>query len=354
MERIFAEGCEAMAEAAIRAGCRFFAGYPITPQTEFPEYMSRRMPEVGGTFIQAESELAAINMVYGAASTGTYAMTSSSSLGISLKTEGMSYLAASHIPAVIMSVQRGGPGIGNITASQSDYWQSVKAPGNGGHKCMVFTPATLQECVDVMPLAFQKSQRDRNPVIILIDGCIANIREAVTLPEMRPKPDIGANNWCLSGNKGRMPRALIPCSVPDPDAVANWFVCMQERWQENDVLVSEIDCEDADVIVTGYGTAGRICITAIKELSTSAFKLGLIRPITANPFPIESYRKLNPEKTKLIIDVEMAKPAQMVDDVRLSLDGKIPTETLEIPGGVIPTDEDVIEGIAAIIKRRFG
>lgn len=344
------EGCEAIAEAAVRVGCRFFAGYPITPQTEVPEYMSRRMPEVGGVFLQGESEIAAINMVYGAAATGTYAMTSSSSTGIALKTECISYLAAAHIPAVILNFQRGGPGIGNITASQSDYWQCVKGPGSGGHRCMVFSPSTLQECVDIMGTAFERSQRDRNPVIILLDGCIGNIREAVELPDMRPAPDIDASDWCLSGCEGRSPRQLLPYFRPDPKTCAEQACAMYERWQKEDVLVFEEALADAEVVLTSYGTAGRIVNSCARRLRDTGLRVGIIRPLTLNPFPAASFSGLDPAAVKLVIDVEMTKPAQMAEDVRLALNGRIPVKSLEIPSGVLPTDEDIYEGISAILQ----
>lgn len=350
MDFEFLEGCEAIAEAAVRAGCRFFAGYPITPQTEVPEYMSRRMPEVGGIFLQGESEIAAINMVYGAGASGVYAMTSSSSIGIALKTEGISYLAAARIPAVILNFQRGGPGIGNITASQSDYWQCVKGPGSGGHRCMVFSPSTIQECVDIMGMAFEKAFRDRNPVFVLLDGSIGNIREPVKLPDMKPVPDKDAFDWCLSGCEGRAPRQLLPILPEDPSKFAEHATEMYARWQKEDVLVAEDLPDDAEVIVTAYGTAGRIAGACVKRQRKEGLKIGMIRPLTVSPFPIASFRKLDASSTRLIIDVEMAKPAQMVEDVRLAVNGRIRVEALEIPGGIIPTDEDVYEGITGIIK----
>lgn len=353
MEHVFMKGCEAISEAAIRAGCRFFSGYPITPQNEVPEYMSRRLPEVGGTFVQGESELAAVNMVYGAAATGTYAMTSSSSPGISLKTEGISYLASSHIPAVIMNVQRAGPGIGRITAAQSDYFQAVKAPGHGGFRCIVYTPATLQESVDVMYMAFQKAWRDRNPVIVLIDGCLGAIMEAVDLPEMKPLPNRDDMDWALSGCRDRNHRLLAPITYDIP-AYNEQMTAVYQAWQKNDVMVEESYLEDAEIVLTGYGTAARIAKSVMTALRRQGHRIGMIRPITVSPFPAQSFEKLVPGETKLVINIEMTMPAQMVEDVRLSLNGRIPVETVEIPGGIVPTDDDILEGVLAAMERGKG
>lgn len=354
MEREFMKGCEAIAEAAVRAGCRFFAGYPITPQNEVPEYFSWRLPEVGGSFVQAESEVAAINMVYGAASTGTLAMTSSSSPGISLKTEGISYLAAARIPALIMNVQRGGPGIGTISAAQSDYFQAVKAPGHGGFRCMVFSPATVQETVDLIPMAFEKSQRDRNPAIMLVDGCIGAVMEPVVLPEMKELDAERDKGWELTGCSGRESRCLIPY-VATMDQVAERSrsrVEMYERWDREDALSEELYLEDAEIVLTAYGTAARVAKSVVKALREKEIKAGIIRPITVSPFPREPYRKIGDGPAKLLIDIEMTQPGQMLEDVLIAAENRVPAAFLGYPSGVVPTDSDMLEDIERIIKGR--
>ncbi len=353
-QREFMKGCEAIAEAAVRSGCRFFAGYPITPQNEVPEYFSWRLPQVGGSFVQAESEVAAINMVYGAASTGTLAMTSSSSPGISLKTEGISYLAAARIPAVIMNVQRGGPGIGTISAAQSDYFQAVKAPGHGGFNCMVFSPATVQETVDLIPVAFEKSQRDRNPVLMLIDGCIGAIMEPVVLPEMRELEDQRDKGWELTGCRGREGRCLKPyvLNMEEVEIRSQERTKMYEKWEKEDTLVEEFGLQDAEIVLTGYGTAARIAKSVVKKLREKGKKAGMIRPVTVSPFPKASFRKLSGGPAKLVIDIEMTDPGQMLDDVRIAAEGSVPVEFLGYASGIVPTDSSMLQRVEAILERR--
>lgn len=352
-KRTFMSGCEAIAEAAIRSGCRFFAGYPITPQNEIPEYFSRRMPEVGGTFVQGESEIASINMVYGAAAVGVRAMTSSSGPGISLKAEGISYLAAAQLPAVIVNAMRGGPGIGSIKAAQSDYLLATKAPGFGGFPMMVFAPATIQEAIDIMPMAFDKAERDRNPVMIIVDGCIANIMEPVKLPEMMEIKD-SDNGWRLSGNAGREGRRITPFLPGDVEAKEKLnisYVSMLERWQNEDVMVEEINLDDAEYVLTAYGTCARMCKSVMQRLRKEGFKVGMIRPITVSPFPKAAYKKLNPAQVKMVVDVEMSIPGQMIEDVQLNIDRSIPVEFFGRTGGVIPTDNDIYNAVIEIFKR---
>lgn len=351
MDRKFMKGCEAIAEAGIRAGCRFFAGYPITPQNEIPEYMSRALPKVGGTFVQGESEIASINMVYGAASTGVLAMTSSSSPGISLKSEGISYLAGARLPAVIVSVMRGGPGIGTIQPAQTDYLQAAKCSGHGGFRTITFAPGTLQEAVDLTYKAFEYAQRDRNPVIVAPDGFIGAIMEPVDLPEPKETPATPA--WATVGCGTRSHINVIASGhILEKDQMTFNQACaeMYERWAKEDVMVEEYQVEDAEYVFAAYGTSGRICKSCVDELREKGIKAGLIRPITISPFPYESFRKLDPARVKAIIDVEMSIPAQMVDDINLGINGAIPVEKVLTSGGIIIPTKAVMEKVMNLVK----
>lgn len=352
-EKVLMKGCEAVAEAAVRAGCRFFSGYPITPQNEVPEYLSWRLPEVGGVYVQGESEIAAISMVYGAASTGTRAMTSSSSPGISLKTEGISYLASTDLPCVILNFMRGGPGIGTIQASQSDYFQAVKAPGHGGHHCLVYVPYSVQETVDTVRKAFDKSQEYRTPVIILVDGVIGAVMEPVALPEMlEPDPDEG-KDWALTGNEGRTGRDIRPFAHTIPGVVQDRIDArnMYERWAETEAEHEEYMLEDAEYVIAAYGSSARIAKSTIRELREQGVKIGLIRPITAFPFPNEPFRKLNTEKVKKVITVEMTDPPQFAEDVALAVNGRVPIESVCVTGGIVPTLEDITALVEQHVER---
>lgn len=350
-ERVLMKGCEAIAEAAVRAGCRFFSGYPITPQNEVPEYLSWRLPEVGGVYVQGESEVAAINMIYGAASTGTRAMTSSSSPGISLKTEGISYIASTNLPAVILNFQRGGPGIGTIQASQSDYFQAVKAPGHGGHRCLVYTPYTVQETVEIIKTAFDKSQEYRTPVIVLIDGVIGSVIEPVTLPEMvEPDPDEG-KSWRLDGNEGREGRDIRPFAHSIPGVVTDRLDAakMYKLWEEKEARYEEMYVEDAEYVLVAYGSAARLALSTIYDLRAEGCKIGMIRPITAYPFPKAPFDALDASKVKKVISVEMTLPAQLGEDVALVLNGRIPVEQVCFTGGVVPAYEDITMRVKSVI-----
>jgi 2-oxoglutarate ferredoxin oxidoreductase subunit alpha len=294
MEKLFMKGNEAVAEAAVRAGCKFFAGYPITPQNEIPEYMSRRLPETGGVFVQGESEVASINMLFGASSTGARVMTSSSGLGISLKTEGVSYMAAARLPAVIVNVSRGGPGIGSIQPAQQDYLQATKAMGSGGHRLMVFAPSTVQEAIDMTFKAFDRADRDRNPVMILMDGCVGAMMEPVVLPEFKTEfPD--KSDWIATGAKGRKCRFISSFDAATTEALEieagnKRAAAIYKSWQKNDVEVEEYMAEDADIVIAGYGIIGRIGRTAVDQLRAEGIRAGLIRPKTLSPFPYESFK----------------------------------------------------------------
>ena len=358
MARVFMKGCEAIAEAAVRAGCRFFAGYPITPQNEIPEYFSRRMPEVGGTFVQGESEVASVNMVYGAASAGTRSMTSSSSPGIALKSEGISYCAAARIPMVYTNISRGGPGVGSIQPAQMDYFQATKASGNGGFQMMVFAPSTVQEAVDMTYKAFDYADRDRNPVLILADGVIGTMMEPVVLPEMKSDEEVAAikaskKDWACIGHKlDYANRSWIQpgqWSTARMQEVKEEAAALYESWKK-DVQVEEYQVADAEIVLTAYGISARICKSAVDLLRAEGIKAGLIRPITVHPFPYEAYDHIDYTKCKAVLDVEMSIPAQFVADVAVGVKDRCPIETCLCSGGNIMSRDNVITAVKKIME----
>lgn len=348
-KKILMKGNEAIAEAAIQAGCRFYAGYPITPQNEIIEYMSLRMPQVGGVFIQAESELSAINMVYGAAATGVRAMTSSSSPGISLKQETISYLAGAELPAVIVNIQRGGPGLGNISASQADYFQSVKCGGHGDYKLLVYAPFNLQELWDLTMLAFDKADEYRNPIMILGDGAIGQMMEPFYpkpyVPQELPKKD-----WTLDGCEGRQPRVIKSLYLGEGELEArnNLLQEKYKKMKEKEVKFEEHFTEDSKFLVVAFGIAARIALTSVKRLRHKGFKVGLFRPITLFPFPEKELFMLAKEN-RCFLTVEM-NAGQMVEDVRLAVGGKAEVLFYGRPGGSIITPEEIEEKIRSVIK----
>ena len=353
------KGTEAVAEAAVRAGCRFFAGYPITPQNEVPEYMSRRLPEVGGVFVQGESEVASINMVYGAAAAGTRSMTSSSSPGIALKSEGISYCAAARVPMVYANFARGGPGVGSIQPAQQDYLQAVKASGNGGFRMPVLAPASVQEAVDMTYLAFDWADRDRTPVLLLADGVIGTMMEPVVLPEMKSDEEVaaikaGKRKWaCVGHELDYANRAWIQ--------PGQWDTLVMERcnkeaealyksWAENDVMVEEIGLEDAEVVLTAYGISGRVAKSAVRLLRSEGVKAGLIRPLTVYPFPYAAYDHIDYGRVKGILDVEMSIPPIFLEDVQTAVKGRAPIHTCLRSGGNIISREAVLAAARNIVE----
>lgn len=359
MARVLMKGCEAIAEAAVRAGCRFFAGYPITPQNEIPEYFARRLPEVGGSFVQGESEVASINMVYGAASVGARSMTSSSSPGIALKSEGISYCAAARIPMVYANISRGGPGVGAIQPAQQDYFQATKASGNGGFEMIVLAPATVQEAVDLTCKAFELADRDRNPVLILADGVIGTMMEPVELPEMMSDEEIVAireskKKWaCIGHPLDYAHRAWIQPGQWDTNkmqAVNEEALRLYNSW-EKDVMVEEYCTEDAEVVITAYGISGRIAKSVVEMMRAEGKKVGLIRPITVHPFPKASFEKLDYGTCRAILDVEMSIPAQLAEDVDHAVRGRCPIETCLCSGGNIMSREAVVEAVEKLLNR---
>lgn len=359
MARVLMKGCEAIAEAAVRAGCRFFAGYPITPQNEIPEYFARRLPEVGGCFVQGESEVASINMVYGAASVGARSMTSSSSPGIALKSEGISYCAAARIPMVYANISRGGPGVGAIQPAQQDYFQATKASGNGGFEMIVLAPATVQEAVDLTCKAFELADRDRNPVLILADGVIGTMMEPVELPEMMSDEEIAAireskKKWaCIGHPLDYAHRAWIQPGQWDTNkmqAVNEEALRLYNSW-EKDVMVEEYCTEDAEVVIAAYGISGRIAKSVVEMMRAEGKKVGLIRPITVHPFPKASFEKLDYGTCRAILDVEMSIPAQLAEDVDHAVRGRCPIETCLCSGGNIMSREAVVEAVEKLLNR---
>ncbi len=344
MARKLMKGNEAIAESAVRAGCRGFFGYPITPQNEIPEYMSKRQPEVGGVFVQAESEVAAINMVYGAAAAGCRAMTSSSSPGISLKQEGISYIAASDVPCVIVNIVRAGPGLGGIQPAQGDYFQAVKGGGHGDYKLIVYAPSTLQEACDLVYKAFDKADEYRMPVMMIGDGMIGQMMEPVELPAMRELSDLPEKPWCLRGYDGTGERRIINSLRIQPDELEPYLDEMYRKYaaiEEKEVEVEEYCCEDAEIILTAYGTVARICKSAIELLRAQGVKVGLIRPITLFPFPKKSFEQYaSRESVKRFISVELSM-GQMIEDVKLAVNGKKPVDFYGRSGGNVMSEEEI-------------
>lgn len=352
MAKVLITGNEALAEAAVRAGCRSYFGYPITPQNEIPEYLSRRMPQVGGTFIQAESELAAISMVYGAAAVGERAMTSSSSPGISLMQEALSFMAASELPAVIVNMQRGGPGLGSISASQADYFQSVKGGGHGDYKLLVYAPATLQEVVDLTVRAFDKADEYRTPVMILGDGVLGQMMEPVELPEITSKRV--DKPWALTGAKKGQPGKVIRSlfMLPGEDGMLEQhnydLKAKYDRMAEREVLSESLQMDDAEIAVVAFGTSARIAKSAIAIARAEGIKVGLIRPVTLFPFPDKVIARAA-EQVKQVLVVEM-NLGQMVEDVRLAVNGRVPVSFYGRPGGALVAVEDIAQQIRNAVR----
>lgn len=341
MTRVLLTGCEAAAEAAIAAGCKFYAGYPITPQNRFPEYMSKRMPEVGGVFIQAESEISAINMVFGASVAGFRALTSSSSPGISLKQEGISYLAACELPAVIINMNRGGPGLGDVTPSQSDYFQATRGGGHGDYRTIVYAPWDVQEIYDYTYLAFDIADKYRNPVLILADGIIAQIMESVRLKKLKKK--LPEKPWALNGCKGRKPNMIRSLFLtPGVLEKHNWVLYKKyKKIEEKEVRYQIYFCDEEkiDILVVSFGTCARICYESVKNLREKGKKIGLFRPITLWPYPYKQLEKTI-EKAEKIAVIEM-NLGQMIDDVKIANRKNLPVHFYGRPGGGVPSSEEI-------------
>ena len=348
--RVLMKGNEVLAEAAMRAGCRFFFGYPITPQTELAAYMAKKLPKIGGTFLQAESEIAAINMVYGAAAAGARVMTSSSSPGVSLKGEGVSYMAGADLPGVIINVERGGPGLGGIQPSQSDYFQATRALGHGDFFMPVLAPSTVQEMADLIYLAFDLADEYRTPAMILADGMIGQMMEPVTLPEPRDPSTLPAKPWATSGTHMEREHNVINSLYLTPNELER---TNRERFARYEIIKAKEQraelfmCDDAEIVVTAFGASSRIARTAVRAAREKGIKAGLLRPITLWPFPASFVEQTIASGARAYLSVEL-NMGQMVEDVRLAVNGRAPVSFYGRTGGVLPTPEEVLEAIEKI------
>lgn len=356
-EKILMKGNEAIAEAAILAGCRYYFGYPITPQSEIPAYLAKRLPEVGGTFVQAESEIGAINMVYGASSAGARVMTSSSSPGVSLKQEAMSYIAAAELPCVLVNVVRGGPGLGNIAPAQSDYFQSTRGGGHGDYRTIVMAPNSVQEMADLTIKSFEAADTFKNPVVLLTDGILGQMMEPVILPAPLDY-DKDSKPWALTGKGTRAKRNLCSTIFLDVDALEehNWHLYQKYQYMTDELTTGSWkdysyeteQVEDADLILVGYGIISRILKTVVEKCRKRGLKAGLVRPKTLWPFPTKIFQDLA-AKTKYFMVVEMS-TGQMVEDVKLAVEGKKPVFFFGRTGGTVPSYFEILNEIDKLLR----
>ncbi len=351
MAKELLKGNVAIAEAAIRAGCEAYFGYPITPQTELLEHMSKRMPELGRTFLQAESEVAAVNMVYGAASAGVRVMTSSSSPGISLMQEGLSYIAGSEVPAVFVDVMRGGPGLGNIQPSQSDYNQVTKTAGHGDYHPIVLAPSTIQEAIDLMVLSFDLADKYRTIVFMVLDGAIGQMMEPAELPPMRELPT-ERPSWALTG-KGNRDKNIVTSIRLGAQPLADFNDILQEKLaviEKNELRYDELYTDDAELVIVAYGTAARVAHTAVKRLREENIPVGLFRPISLWPFPYQRLGELA-DRVPTFLSVEM-NAGQMIHDVREAVGRDVELDFFGRPGGIIPLPEEVEDKVRAMWRQQ--
>ena len=348
-EKVLMKGNEAIAEAAIIAGCRHYFGYPITPQTEIAAYMAKRMPKIGGTFLQAESELAAISMVYGASAAGKRVMTSSSSPGISLKSEGISYIAGSDLPAVIVNAQRGGPGLGGIQPSQSDYFQATRGGGHGDYHMIVLTPDSVQEMAELTVKAFDLADKYRMPVMILADGTIGQMMEPVSFDfEVKAAPQ---KPWATTGTQMKRSHNVVNSLYLKPDELERTNFERFEKYEtikKNEALYEEYMMDDAEIVVAAFGIAARVSKNAVVAARKEGIKVGLLRPITLWPFPYKEIEALS-NKVKGILSLEI-NAGQMVEDIRLAVNGKIPVNHYGRLGGIIPAPDEVVRELKKMMK----
>lgn len=354
MKKQLMKGNEAIAQAAIQAGCKCFFGYPITPQNEIPEYMSSQLPQNGGVFVQAESEVSAINMVYGAAGAGARVMTSSSGLGIALKQEGISNICGAEVPCVIVNIARGGPGLGSIQPSQCDYYQMTRGGGNGDYSMIVYAPDSVQEAADLTQLAFDKADEYRNPVAVLGDGAIGQMMEPVEINDRLPDPNLPEKTWALGyGDASKRPHNVINSLYLDSNKLEQHNLRLQAKYRqmkEKEVMVEYVNTEDADIIVIAYGTSSRIVRSAMKMAEQQGLKVGMVRPITLWPFPEkEIYDTV--QTAKAVLCVEMS-AGQMLDDVKIAVNGTKKIYFYSRLGGIIPKPRDVLAKLIEI-KEEF-
>lgn len=354
MEKVLMKGTEAIAEAAIQAGCKYFFGYPITPQNEIPEYMSRRLPEVpDGRFVQAESEVAAVNMLIGAGATGKQVMTSSSSPGISLMSEGISYMVGQETPVVIVNVMRAGPGLGGILPAQGDYNQATGGIGHGDCKFIVLAPASLQETADLVQSAFGLSQRYRTPVMVIVDGVIGQIMEAVTIEKVETPASSNPETWAAGYMKERGGKRIVMQSLfLDPAALESHNRALEAKWKKMEAKEQRWKSdrtEDADLVITAFGTVARIAKSVVEDLREEGYRVGLVRPISVLPFPYQAYAPVR-ERAKGILCAEM-NWGQMLRDVRFAVEGRIPVEFCGRSGGACPSIEEITSACRGMISR---
>ena len=352
-EKILMKGNEAIGEASVVAGCRHYFGYPITPQSELIEYMAKRMPQVDGVFLQAESEISAINMVYGAAAAGCRVMTSSSSPGISLKQEGISYIAGSQLPCVIVNMQRGGPGLGSIQPGQADYFQATKGGGHGDYRNIVLAPNSVQEMADITIDAFDLADKWRNAVMILGDGALGQMMEPVEFKESSAKPP--EKPWAATGLHGRKTHNVINSLFLKPDLMEDHNHVLQAKYakiQEAETRWESLQTEDADVIIVAYGISSRIAQTAMAKARSAGVKVGMLRPITLWPFPSKPIADLC-KNAKAFVVFEMS-AGQMVEDVKLAVNGARPVYFHGRTGGMLPTPKELYEQIITVARGEGG
>lgn len=347
-EKVLMKGNEAIGEAAIRSGCRHFFGYPITPQTELSAYMAKKMPKIGGVFLQAESEIAAINMVYGAAGAGARAMTSSSSPGISLKSEGISYIAGADLPCVIVDIVRGGPGLGGIQPAQSDYFQATRGGGHGDYHLIVLAPNSVQEIVSLTADAFNLADTYRMPVMILGDGTLGQMMEPVDFDSVPAPADI-KKDWATDGTDMKREHNIVNSLYLSPEELEKTIVEREKRYsviKEKEVRYEAHDIEDADIVISAYGTTSRVAESAVKQLRAEGIKVGIIRPITLWPFPVKIFEE-TAKTAKAFLSVEMSM-GQMVEDIKLAVNGAAPVHFFGRTGGIIPTPAEIINKVKEI------
>lgn len=352
MPKKLLKGSEAIGEAAIQAGCKLFFGYPITPQNEIPEYMSYRLPQVGGTFVQAESEVAASNMLYGAAGAGARVFTSSSSPGISLMMEALSYIAGAELPCVIINIMRAGPGLGGILPSQGDYFQATKGGGHGDYRCLVLAPFSVQEAADLVMLAFDLADYYRNPVMIIADALIGQMMEPVEFKPYKPQKELKPKDWATTGCKGRKPN-IINSLFLDPEVLEKHNQKLKKKYEqmereEKRFAVYNTE-KDYDILIVSFGTVARVCLTGIELLKEKGIRAALFRPITLFPFPYEELKE-TAKKAKGVMVFELS-TGQMLEDVRLSIQGEKQINFYGRQGGILITPEEVAEETEKFLKK---
>lgn len=352
MAKVLLKGNEAMAMAAIKGGCDAFFGYPITPQNEIPEYLSKHMNANGKVFVQAESEIAAINLVYGAAGAGARAMTSSSSPGIALKQEGITYMAGAELPAVIINVMRGGPGLGGIQPAQSDYNQITRGGGNGDYYVIAYAPETLQETVNIIKESFDIADQYRNPVMIGVDGIIGQMMEPVDLDIPVQKRTLQPKDWATTGKNGRKTKNIVNSLYLDPANLEKHVHHLMEKYEtikQNEQRYELVDIEGAEIAIVAYGSMSRICRSAMETLKEKGVKVGLIRPISIWPYPVKAFENL-PSSLKRLVCCELS-AGQMIDDVRLAIHDRLPVDFFGRTGGMLPEPEEIVKKILEIKER---